>query len=244
VPQAMASVLYNANPAAHTSPSNLHSTYIYGAIKGAKCVLSYIDFNSGDGNKMQISNKIQPAFIVYHLATGKIVHIIANNDEKNVPSSHHTVDYENEINAYLATVACDQIDLSKYPFVYNNDDDVILPGLIDIDNTICDIELGLNQNSFENICKGCIFGGVTTMVDLPKTTHHYGTNKSPTLSTFHSHCFKIETFLQAINSNYAIDIIPFLPLTTHLNDSNNHTSSPLCEQGLSNVPRKDNNIEN
>ena len=84
---------------------------------------------------MQISNRIQPAFIVYHLVTGKIVHIIANNDEKNVPSSHDTVAYENEISAYLATVVCDQIDLSTYPFVYNNDDDVILPGLIDIDNT-------------------------------------------------------------------------------------------------------------
>ena len=197
--------------------NNNHTSYIYGAIKGKQCLLTTVTTTTSNSNnkKQRYIHDIKPACIIYNLNNGKITKIIVNNLTSS--SSLSTNKYENEINKYFNEDIKNQIDLSKYPYIYNNDDDIIIPGLIDINNTICDVELGLNKNTLENICKSAITGGVTTMVDLPKTN---------TNTNFQQYCLQIEETLKTIHPIYnVIDIIPFAPLLSSSSSTTTATTT-------------------
>ena len=200
------------------SNNNNHTSYIYGAIKGKQCLLTTVTTtttSNSNNKKQRYIHDIKPACIIYNLNNGKITKIIVNNLTSS--SSLSTNKYENEINKYFNEDIKNQIDLSKYPYIYNNDDDIIIPGLIDINNTICDVELGLNKNTLENICKSAITGGVTTMVDLPKTN---------TNTNFQQYCLQIEETLKTIHPIYnVIDIIPFAPLLSSSSSTTTATTT-------------------
>ena len=92
--------------------------------------------------------------------------------------------FDSDVERCLADIK-EKYDRSVYPLIFDSKDDFIIPGLIDINNTVCDVELGLTKTSLGSVCKSCIVGGVTTVVDLPKTIHHYDT--SGVGQNFHLH---------------------------------------------------------
>ena len=182
--------------------------YEYGAIQG-QCVLPKYQNDTSQAastSSIDVSHCIKRALIVWSLATGKIVRIVSHNGDDDAI-------FDSDVGRCLADIK-EKYDRSVYPLIFDSKDDFIIPGLIDINNTVCDVELGLTKTSLGSVCKSCIVGGVTTVVDLPKTIHHYDT--SGVGQNFQSHCAKLESMLQNINPRYMIDIVPFCPLAEHV----------------------------
>ena len=193
-------------------PSVAGSGNVYGAIRG-QCVLPKYQNDSKQATRtssVEIDHCVKPALIVWSLTTGKIVRVVSNDSDDDTL-------YDSEVERCLAEID-GKYDRSVYPMVFDNKDDFIVPGLIDINNTLCDVELGLTEISLESVCKDCIVGGVTTVVDLPKTVHHYDTPGGD--HNFKSHCAKLESMLQNLNPRYMIDVVPFCPLAEHLMSGN------------------------
>ena len=136
-------VAKNGVPGAEGSSGN---AYEYGAIQG-QCVLPIYRNDASQAastSPIDFGHCIKPALIVWSLATGKIVRVVSNNGDDDAL-------FENDVERCLADIK-EKYDRSVYPMIFDSKDDFIIPGLIDINNTVCDVELGLTKRHW----KACV----------------------------------------------------------------------------------------
>ena len=140
--------------------------YEYGAIQG-QCVLPKYQNDTSQAastSSIDFNHCIKPALIVWSLATGKIVHIVSHNGDDDAI-------FDSDVERCLADIK-EKYDRSVYPMIFDSKDDFIIPGLIDINNTVCDVELGLTKTSLGKRVQElhrwrCNDGGGLTQDDSP-----------------------------------------------------------------------------
>ena len=130
----------NGVPGAEGSSGN---AYEYGAIQG-QCVLPIYRNDTSQAastSSIDFGHCIKPALIVWSLATGKIVRVVSIMAMMTLFS---TVPL-----SVAWQILKRKYDRSVYPMIFDSKDDFIIPGLIDINNTVCDVELGLTKTSLK-----------------------------------------------------------------------------------------------